>query len=106
MISVPVWDLLWREFGGHNTHFGWALIALCSPNNGLLPDALRDLSSCIKEDGNDGALAGTLKQPDAEDLLDFNENTLELIWPKDGSSAVKKLQRVATKWREWIYGAE
>ena len=28
--------------------------------NGLLPQALKELSTCIKEDGNDGAHAGTL----------------------------------------------
>lgn len=48
--------------------------------NGGLPDALKELSSCIKEDGNDGAHAGTLKQPDAEDLLDFTTALLERIY--------------------------
>lgn len=48
--------------------------------NERLPDALRELSSCIKEDGNDGAHAGTLKQPDAEDLLDFTTALLERIY--------------------------
>lgn len=48
--------------------------------NGLLPQALKELSSCIKEDGNDGAHAGTLKQPDAIDLLDFTVELLERIY--------------------------
>lgn len=48
--------------------------------NRLLPEALKELSSCIKEDGNDGAHAGTLKQPDAEDLLDFTTALLERIY--------------------------
>ena len=48
--------------------------------NGLLPQALKELSSCIKEDGNDGAHAGTLKQPDAVDLLDFTLELLERIY--------------------------
>jgi Domain of unknown function (DUF4145) len=48
--------------------------------NGRLPDALKELSSCIKEDGNDGAHAGTLKQPDAEDLLDFTTALLDRIY--------------------------
>ena len=33
-------------------------------DNGLVPESLRDLSSCIKEDGNDGAHAGTLGPDD------------------------------------------
>jgi hypothetical protein len=40
-------------------------------DNGILPEALRELSSCVKDDGNDGAHEGTLKEEDAEDLLDF-----------------------------------
>lgn len=45
--------------------------------NGKLPEALRDLSTCIREDGNDGAHAGTLTKADAEDLLDFTVALLE-----------------------------
>ncbi len=48
--------------------------------NGFLPESLKELSTCIKEDGNDGAHAGTLKQPDAEDLLDFTIALLERIY--------------------------
>lgn len=48
--------------------------------NRLLPEALKELSSCIKEDGNDGAHAGTLKRPDAEDLLDFTTALLDRIY--------------------------
>ena len=47
---------------------------------GLLPEALKELSSCIKEDGNDGAHAGTLTKPDAEDLLDFTTRLLERMY--------------------------
>ena len=46
----------------------------------LLPEALRELSSCIKDDGNDGAHAGTLQQEDAEDLLDFTATLLERLY--------------------------
>jgi len=49
-------------------------------DKGLLPEALKELSSCIKEDGNDGAHAGTLKQPDADDLLDFTTALLERMY--------------------------
>jgi hypothetical protein len=48
--------------------------------NGHLPRELKALSSCIKEDGNDGAHAGTLQRPDAEDLLDFTEALLERLY--------------------------
>lgn len=48
--------------------------------NKLLPESLKELSSCIKEDGNDGAHAGTLKRPDAEDLLDFTTVLLERLY--------------------------
>jgi uncharacterized protein DUF4145 len=47
---------------------------------GLLPEPLKGLSACIKEDGNDGAHAGTLQQPDAEDLLDFTTALLERMY--------------------------
>ena len=48
--------------------------------NGRLPEALKELSSCIKEDGDDGAHAGTLSEPDAQDLLDFTTALLERIY--------------------------
>jgi len=39
--------------------------------NGKLPEALRDLSMAVKDDGNDGAHEGTLTIADAQDLADF-----------------------------------
>jgi len=36
--------------------------------NELLPDDIEELSHCIKEDGNDGAHAGSLEKSDAEEL--------------------------------------
>jgi uncharacterized protein DUF4145 len=48
--------------------------------NNYLPAALHDLSTCIKEDGNDGAHAGTLSKADAEDLLDFTVALLERLY--------------------------
>jgi hypothetical protein len=47
---------------------------------GFLPKELRELSACIREDGNDGAHAGTLKKADAEDLLDFTIALLERLY--------------------------
>jgi len=49
-------------------------------NNKLLPEDLRELSSCIKDDGNDGAHEGNLNKEDAEDLLDFTYAILERIY--------------------------
>lgn len=53
--------------------------------NNRLPAALHDLSSCIKDDGNDGAHAGTLGKEDAEDMLDFTTALLERLYtePED-----------------------
>jgi hypothetical protein len=45
-----------------------------------LPRSLEDLSSCIKEDGNDGAHEGTLQRADAEDILDFTRVLLERLY--------------------------
>ena len=49
-------------------------------DNNYLPEALRELSTCVREDGNDGAHAGTLNKGDAEDLLDFSRILLERIY--------------------------
>lgn len=49
-------------------------------NANLLPEGLHDLSSCVKEDGNDGAHQGTLTMSDAEDLLDFTVALLERLF--------------------------
>jgi hypothetical protein len=48
--------------------------------NGLLPQGLEKLSHCIKEDGNDGAHAGTLIPEDALDLRDFTYELLERLY--------------------------
>jgi hypothetical protein len=47
---------------------------------GLVPEALKEMSSCIKEDGNDGAHAGSLTRVDVEDLLDFTTALLERMY--------------------------
>ena len=49
-------------------------------DHGRLPQALRDLSHAVKEDGNDGAHAGILTAQDAEDLLDFTIALLERLY--------------------------
>lgn len=48
--------------------------------NGKLPEELKDLSTCIKEDGNDGAHRGTLQKEEAEDLCDFTYDLLERLY--------------------------
>lgn len=48
--------------------------------NGVLPEALKELSSCIKDDGNDGAHQGTLGEDEARDILDFTRVLLERIY--------------------------
>lgn len=62
-------------------------------DNGKLPEGLRDLSHCIKEDGNDGAHAGTLTKEDAEDLLDFTSRLLERVYTEPGKLKAAKERR-------------
>lgn len=46
----------------------------------LLPEALRELAKCVREDANDGAHDGSLKKVDAEDLMDFASVLLERLY--------------------------
>lgn len=62
-------------------------------NNGLLPETLKDLSTCIKNDGNDGAHRGTLEKEDAEDLLDFTYALLERIYTEPEKIRIAKQRR-------------
>jgi hypothetical protein len=61
--------------------------------SGLLPEALKDLSACIKEDGNDGAHAGNLSEADAADLLDFSGALLERIYTVPERLSIAKQRR-------------
>lgn len=45
-----------------------------------LPKSLRELSTCIKDYGNDGAHEGTLSKEDAEDIFDFTYHLLERLY--------------------------
>jgi hypothetical protein len=65
--------------------------------NGYIPEALRDLSSCIKEDGNDGAHAGNLTEDDASDLLDFSAALLERIYTEPERLRLAKERRDARR---------
>ncbi|HEY8577255.1 MAG TPA: DUF4145 domain-containing protein [Devosia sp.] len=49
-------------------------------DNGYLPEALRELSTSVQQDGNDGAHQGTLTKADSEDLLDFTVALLERLY--------------------------
>ncbi len=51
-----------------------------SPENELLPIALKDLAQCIREDANDAAHTGNLDKADAEDVLDFTTVLLERLY--------------------------
>lgn len=62
-------------------------------DNGALPEALRDLSTCIREDGNDGAHAGTLSSDDAEDLLDFTIALLERMYTEPKQLELARARR-------------
>lgn len=66
-------------------------------DHGLLPEALRDLSHCIKEDGNDGAHAGTLNRADAEDLLDFTTALLERLYTEPHRLELANARRAARR---------
>lgn len=48
--------------------------------NNILPINLKDLSRCIKDDGNDAAHDGSLSKEDAADLLDFSYILLERVY--------------------------
>ena len=62
-------------------------------DNGHLPEALRELSTCIKDDGNDGAHQGNLGKEDAEDLLDFTYELLERLYTEPERLRLAKERR-------------
>jgi hypothetical protein len=63
---------------------------------GRLPDSLRELASCVREDGNDGR-AGTLKKEDAEDLIDFTVALLTRIYTEPERVRLAQARRVARR---------
>jgi hypothetical protein len=62
-------------------------------DNGALPNDLREISTCIREDGNDGAHQGTLTKEDAEDLLDFTVALLERLFTEPRRLEIAKERR-------------
>jgi Domain of unknown function (DUF4145) len=65
--------------------------------NGKLPLDLRDLSTAIREDGNDGAHQGTLTKTDAEDLLDFTAALLKRLYTDPKQLELAKERREARR---------
>ena len=62
-------------------------------DHSILPENLRELSACVREDGNDGAHVGTLRREDAEDLLDFTIMLLERIYTEPERLKLAKARR-------------
>ena len=62
-------------------------------DNGRLPNDLREISTCIREDGNDGAHEGTLTKEDAEDLLDFTVALLQRLFTEPRRLEIAKERR-------------
>lgn len=61
--------------------------------HGLLPEALQDLSTAVKEDGNEGAHAGTLTTDEATDLLDFAMALLTRLYTEPERLRLAKVKR-------------
>lgn len=59
----------------------------------LLPEALRDLAECVKDDGNDGAHEGILDKESALDLRDFAFLLLERIYTEKARLEEAKRRR-------------
>ena len=63
----------------------------------ILPETMRELSTCIKEDGNDGAHAGSLCKDDIEDLIDFTKALLERLYTEPERLRLAKERRDARR---------
>ena len=63
----------------------------------ILPVALQELSTCIKEDGNDGAHEGSLSEEDAADILDFTYMLLERLYTEPHRLELAKQRRLARR---------
>lgn len=62
-------------------------------DNEKLPKSLRELSTCIKDYGNDGAHEGNLSKEDAEDIFEFTFNLLEQIYTAPAKLEMAKQRR-------------
>ncbi|MBP7434433.1 DUF4145 domain-containing protein [bacterium] len=59
----------------------------------VLPADLKDMSECIREDGNDGAHTGNIKKEEAEDLMDFTRILLEKVYTEPRKVEIAKERR-------------
>jgi len=66
-------------------------------DNKVLPEDLRELATCVKEDGNDGAHKGTLSKHDAEDLQDFAHALLDRIHSEPARLKAAQARRAARR---------
>jgi len=66
-------------------------------DNGLLPESFRELAKWVREDGNDGADAGTPLQVDAGDLLDFTYALLDCLISEKARIAKAQERRQARR---------
>jgi hypothetical protein len=66
-------------------------------DTGVLPEDLRDLSHAVKEDGNDGAHAGTMTAEDVDNLLDFTVSLLERMYTQPFRIRLAKERRDARR---------
>lgn len=65
--------------------------------HGVLPNTLQELSTCIKDDGNDGAHEGILGEEDAADILDFTYILLERLFTEPRRLEVARERRAARR---------
>ncbi|MCC4310268.1 DUF4145 domain-containing protein [Alcanivorax marinus] len=66
-------------------------------DQGVLPESLRELSACIKDDGNDGAHEGSLSEEDSADILDFSYILLERIYTEPRRVEIASARRAARR---------
>ncbi|MBZ6974952.1 DUF4145 domain-containing protein [Klebsiella grimontii] len=62
-------------------------------DNQVLPQAMRDLAECVKDDGNDGAHDGLLDKTSAIDLEEFTYVLLERLYTEKARLEEAKLRR-------------
>lgn len=62
-----------------------------------LPNALEDLSLCIKDDGNDGVHFGNLIKEDAVDLLDFTYILLDRMYSEPERIKLAKERKISRR---------
>jgi hypothetical protein len=63
-------------------------------DNKILPESLRELASCVQDDGNDGAHQGTISKEDAEDILEFAFLLLERLYTEPKRLELAKSRRL------------